>query len=149
MGFAFLVRGCFSCEGASPPAFATAKSSARAPGRALCEVVAGRSVGDSGVVERLVDYRSRQSESPMRLLSEREIDVLREIAEGNANASIAGSLHLSEWSVEKYVNSIFSKLGPSEEKLLSRRVASVLAISVHPRHQSVLSRPDFTKSVSC
>ena len=93
---------------------------------ALREVAAGRSVVDSGVVERLVDYRSRQDESPLRQLSEREIEVLREMAEGKSNSSIAGSLHLSESSVEKYVNSIFSKLGLSEE-LLSRRVAAVLA----------------------
>src|SRR2546423_216099 len=95
--------------------------------RALREVAAGRSVVDPGVVERLVDYRTRQAESPLRLLSEREIDVLREMAECKGNASIAGTLHLSESSVEKYVNSIFSKLGLSEEKLLSRRVAAVLA----------------------
>jgi DNA-binding NarL/FixJ family response regulator len=48
------------------------------------------------------------------------------MAEGKSNSSIAGSLHLSESSVEKYVNSIFSKLGLSEERLLSRRVAAVL-----------------------
>ncbi len=94
---------------------------------ALREVAAGRSVVDAGVVERLVDYRSRQSESPLRLLTDRERDVLSEMAEGKANASIAEGLHLSESSVEKYVNSIFSKLGLSEEKLLSRRVAAVLA----------------------
>ena len=94
---------------------------------ALREVSAGRSVVDSGVVERLVDYRSRQAESPLRLLSEREIAVLREMAEGKSNSSIANGLHLSESSVEKYVNTIFSKLGLSEERLLSRRVAAVLA----------------------
>ena len=93
---------------------------------ALREVAAGRSVVDSGVVERLVEYRSRQAESPLRLLSERELDVLREMAEGKANATIASSLHLSESSVEKYVNAIFSKLGLSEERLMSRRVAAVL-----------------------
>jgi DNA-binding NarL/FixJ family response regulator len=93
---------------------------------ALREVAAGRSVVDSGVVERLVDYRARQAESPLRLLSEREIDVLREMAEGKANALIADSLHLSESSVEKYMNAIFSKLGLSEERLQSRRVAAVL-----------------------
>ena len=81
---------------------------------------------DSGVVERLVDYRVRQAESPLQLLSAREIDVLREMG-GKSNASIADSLHLSESSVEKYVNSIFSKVGLSEEKLLSRRVDAVLA----------------------
>jgi DNA-binding NarL/FixJ family response regulator len=95
--------------------------------RALREVAAGRSVVDPGVVERLVDYRSRQVESPLRLLSPREVDVLREMAEGKSNSSIAADLHLSESSVEKYVNSIFSKLGLSEERLLSRRVAAVLA----------------------
>ncbi len=94
---------------------------------ALREVASGRSVVDSGVVERLVDHRSRQAESPLRLLSEREIEVLREMAEGKSNSSIAGDLHLSESSVEKYVNTIFSKLGLSEERLLSRRVAAVLA----------------------
>ena len=94
---------------------------------ALREVAAGRSVVDAAVVERLVDYRSRQTESPLRMLSEREIDVLREMAEGKSNSAIAGDLHVSESSVEKYVNSIFSKLGLSEERLLSRRVAAVLA----------------------
>jgi DNA-binding NarL/FixJ family response regulator len=94
---------------------------------ALREVAAGRSVVDTGVVERLVDYRTRQAESPLRLLGEREIDVLREMAEGKTNSVIADSLHLSESSVEKYVNSIFSKLSLSEERLLSRRVAAVLA----------------------
>ncbi len=95
--------------------------------RALHEVAAGRSVVDPGVVERLVDFRSRQAESPLRLLSPREVDVLREMAEGKSNSSIAADLHLSESSVEKYVNSIFSKLGLTEERLLSRRVAAVLA----------------------
>ncbi len=94
---------------------------------ALREVAAGRSVVDAAVVERLVDYRSRQTESPLRMLSERERDVLREMAEGKSNSAIAGDLHVSESSVEKYVNSIFSKLGLSEERLLSRRVAAVLA----------------------
>jgi DNA-binding NarL/FixJ family response regulator len=94
---------------------------------ALREVASGRSVVDSGVIERLVDYRSRQAASPLHLLSEREIEVLREMAEGKSNGAIAGSLHLSESSVEKYVNTIFSKLGLSEERLLSRRVAAVLA----------------------
>jgi len=51
----------------------------------------------------------------------------REMAEGKANSSIADSRRLSESSVEKYVNSIFSKLGLSEERVLSRRVAAVLA----------------------
>ena len=93
---------------------------------ALREVAAGRSVIDPGVVERLVDYRARQAESSLRLLSVREVDVLRVMAEGKSNVAIAIALHLSESSVEKYVNTIFSKLGLSEERSVSRRVTAVL-----------------------
>lgn len=103
---------------------------------ALREVVAGRSVVDAGVVERLVDYRSRQAESPLRWLTEREVEVLREMAEGGSNSAIAASLHLSESSVEKYVNAIFSKLNLAEERNVSRRVAAVLTYLRDSSHRS-------------
>jgi DNA-binding NarL/FixJ family response regulator len=45
--------------------------------RALSEVAAGRSVVDARVVERLVQFRSRQSASPLRELAPRELQVLR------------------------------------------------------------------------
>jgi len=48
------------------------------------------------------------------------------MAEGKSNSSIAADLHLSESSVEKYVNSIFSKLGLAEEKDTHRRVKAAL-----------------------
>jgi DNA-binding NarL/FixJ family response regulator len=101
---------------------------------ALREVAAGRSVVDARVVERLVDFRTRQAESALRQLGPRELDVLREMAEGKTNGAIAESLHLSESAIEKYVNSIFSKLGLSEERKLSRRVAAVLAYLRDPDH---------------
>jgi DNA-binding NarL/FixJ family response regulator len=94
---------------------------------ALREVSLGRSVVDARVVERLVDFRSRQSQSSLRALTPRELDVLREMAEGKTNGAIAESLHLSESAIEKYVNVIFAKLHLSEERKLSRRVAAVLA----------------------
>ena len=93
---------------------------------ALREVSVGRSVVDARVVERLVDFRSRQAQSALHALTAREIDVLREMAEGKTNGAIAESLHLSESAIEKYVNSIFAKLHLSEERKLSRRVAAVL-----------------------
>jgi DNA-binding NarL/FixJ family response regulator len=94
---------------------------------ALREVSAGRSIVDARVVEQLVDQRIRQAQSPLGRLGPRELDVLREMAEGKTNAAIAEDLHLSESAIEKYVNAIFSKLGLSEERKLSRRVAAVLA----------------------
>jgi DNA-binding NarL/FixJ family response regulator len=94
---------------------------------ALREVAAGRSTVDARIVQQLVDQRVRQAASPLTRLGPRELDVLREMAEGKTNAAIGEDLHLSESAIEKYVNTIFGKLGLSEERKLSRRVAAVLA----------------------
>ena len=59
-------------------------------------------------------------------LTPRELEVLGEMAQGSSNATIAASLVLSERAIEKHTNSIFSKLGLSEERDLNRRVAAVL-----------------------
>jgi DNA-binding NarL/FixJ family response regulator len=95
--------------------------------RALHEVLAGRSVIDPEVVETLVSRRARVAESPLSSLSPRELDVLREMAQGKTNANIAESLVLSQSAIEKHINSIFAKLGLSAEPKLHRRVAAVLA----------------------
>jgi DNA-binding NarL/FixJ family response regulator len=58
-------------------------------------------------------------------LTARELEVLREMAQGHCNARIGARLSLSESSVEKYVNSIFAKLGLSEQQV-HRRVVAVL-----------------------
>ncbi|MGB8651589.1 MAG: response regulator transcription factor [Mycobacteriales bacterium] len=102
---------------------------------ALREVAAGRSVVDARVVERLVDFRTRQAESSLRALTPREIEVLREMAEGKTNGAIATSLHLSESAIEKHVNAIFVKLQLTEERSISRRVAAVLAYLRDAQHQ--------------
>jgi DNA-binding NarL/FixJ family response regulator len=93
---------------------------------ALRAVVAGRSVVDPGVVERLVQEQVRKARSPLRGLSARELDVLREMAEGRTNTAIAQRLHLSESAIEKYIGTIFTKLNLGEERRVSRRVAAVL-----------------------
>lgn len=93
---------------------------------ALREVVRGGSVIDPQVVDALVTRRARLRESPLARLTPRELDVLREMAQGRGNAGIAQDLSLSESSVEKHVNAIFTKLGLSGEQLVHRRVAAVL-----------------------
>jgi DNA-binding NarL/FixJ family response regulator len=93
---------------------------------ALTEVSRGGSVVDPQVVEALVGRRARLRTSPLTSLTARELDVLREMAQGRGNAGIAAALHLSESSVEKYVNAIFTKLGLSSEQLVHRRVTAVL-----------------------
>jgi DNA-binding NarL/FixJ family response regulator len=93
---------------------------------ALRAVAAGRSVVDPAVVEGLVQQQIHLAASPLRALSGRELDVLREMAEGRTNAAIAERLHLSESAIEKYVGTIFTKLDLGEEPRISRRVAAVL-----------------------
>jgi DNA-binding NarL/FixJ family response regulator len=93
---------------------------------ALREVTSGGSVVDPQVVDALVSRRARLRESPLARLTPREHDVLREMAQGRGNAGIAAELSLSESSVEKYVNAIFTKLDLASEQLVHRRVAAVL-----------------------
>jgi DNA-binding NarL/FixJ family response regulator len=94
--------------------------------RALRAVAAGGSVIDSAVVEALLTHRTRDENSPLVELSPRELDVLREMAQGKANKGIGEVLLLSESSVEKYVHSIFIKLDLAQESQLHRRVLAVL-----------------------
>lgn len=91
---------------------------------AIKEVARGGSVVDPKVVEALVSARTRESE--VSRLTPREKEVLSEMAQGKNNAGIAGSLLLTERAVEKHINSIFSKLGVSEETATHRRVKAVL-----------------------
>jgi DNA-binding NarL/FixJ family response regulator len=94
---------------------------------ALREVSRGGSVIDPQVVEALVRGRARLQQSALKDLTARELDVLREMAQGRGNLGIAGQLHLSESSVEKHVNAIFAKLGLTAEQQSHRRVMAVLA----------------------
>jgi DNA-binding NarL/FixJ family response regulator len=94
--------------------------------RAIREVAGGGSVIDPKVVEALVDARSRRSDSPLQHLTPRESEVLAEMAQGRNNAAVAATLGLSERAVEKHINSVFSKLGLSEEPDVHRRVKAVL-----------------------
>ncbi len=91
-----------------------------------CRGRRGGSVIDPKVVEVLVRARLRTESSPLQALTERERDVLAQMATGKGNAAIAAALVLTVRSVEKYINGIFSKLGLSEEPDTHRRVKAVL-----------------------
>lgn len=95
--------------------------------RALQEVARGGSVLDPRVVEALVSAKDRAAHSPLASLTEREREVLSLMAQGRNNAGIAETLFLTERAVEKHINSMFHKLGLSEEPNVHRRVMAVLA----------------------
>ncbi len=54
---------------------------------------------------------SQASFTPVTPLSDREIEVLRLISDGKANASIADSLYISVSTVKTHINNLYSKLG--------------------------------------
>ncbi|MGY1694752.1 response regulator [Geodermatophilus sp. SYSU D00766] len=93
--------------------------------RALREVAAGGSALDPKVVEGLL-RRSTGERSPLAGLTDRELEVLQQMATGRSNAAIARVAYMSERAVEKHITALFQKLGLSEEGDLNRRVAAVL-----------------------
>ena len=95
--------------------------------RALEEVSRGGSVLDPKVVEALVAAKDRMAHSPLGLLTDREREVLSFMAQGMNNAAIAMALFLTDRAVEKHINSMFHKLGLTEEHDVHRRVMAVLA----------------------
>jgi len=99
---------------------------------AIREVAQGGSVIDPAVVETLVSASARRRRSDLDRLTPRETEILAEMAQGKSNAGIGASLVLSERAVEKHTNSIFSKLGLTEERDLNRRVKAVLLYLSEP-----------------
>jgi len=93
---------------------------------AIRAVAAGGSAIDPKVVEALVTDKARAEESPLKELTARELDVLREMAEGKNNAAIGQALFLTERSVEKVIHSIFLKLGIGWEPNVHKRVKAVI-----------------------
>jgi DNA-binding NarL/FixJ family response regulator len=89
---------------------------------ALSRIAAGGSVLDSEVVAQIL----ARSRSPLASLTPREREVLTLMAEGRSNAAIANALSVGEGAVEKYINSIFSKLDLTPTDSDHRRVLAVL-----------------------
>jgi DNA-binding NarL/FixJ family response regulator len=94
--------------------------------RAIRVVAEGGSVIDPLVVDELVRARSQGREPGLSSLTPREAEILAEMAQGKSNSAIAAALFVTERAVEKHTNSIFAKLGLSEEKDVNRRVKAVL-----------------------
>ena len=89
-------------------------------------MAAGGSVIDPLVVDELVRARHADRQTGLAALTARESEILAEMAQGKSNAAVAVSLSVTERAVEKHTNSIFAKLGLSEEKDVNRRVKAVL-----------------------
>jgi DNA-binding NarL/FixJ family response regulator len=91
---------------------------------AVRRVADGGSALDPIIVSTLL---SRQRpDDPLALLTPREREVLELMAGGSSNQGIADKLVITVRAVEKYVSSIFGKLGLPSTGSESRRVLAVL-----------------------
>ncbi|WP_410571932.1 response regulator transcription factor [Amycolatopsis sp. cmx-4-61] len=91
---------------------------------ALRRVADGETVLDPEVVSQL--FSATRRTDALGGLTPREREVLGLMAEGRSNSAIAAELFLSPGSVEKYVTSIFGKLGLPPSEGDNRRVLAVL-----------------------
>ncbi len=93
----------------------------------IVDAVRGASRGETGWLSRriaaLVTTWMRKDEDQPSSLTQRELEVLRLVVAGNTNKAIALELHISEKTIEKYLESILRKLGVS-----SRVEAAVYAV---------------------
>ena len=80
-------------------------------------VAAGNALLDPSVTRRLIEEFAKRPEPAMKRpkelawLTERELEVLKEIARGLTNAEIAARLHVSETTVKTHVAHVLDKLG--------------------------------------
>lgn len=93
----------------------------------LSRIAAGELVIEPALAARLVDGSAGRA-GELAMLSEREFDVLRLMAEGRSNAGIAAELYVSVKAVEKHSAAIFAKLRLTDHAgSQHRRVLAVLA----------------------
>lgn len=67
----------------------------------------------SKVLDRFAEL-SRRAQAPTDALSEREIEVLRLMAKGDANKEIAAQLHITDSTVKTHISNIFQKLNAKD-----------------------------------
>jgi DNA-binding NarL/FixJ family response regulator len=91
---------------------------------AVERVAAGGSVLDPIIVSTLL--ARQRNDDPLAELTPREREVLTLMAEGRSNQGIADKLVITLRAVEKYVSTIFGKLGLPSTGSDSRRVLAVL-----------------------
>lgn len=93
----------------------------------ICESIRGVARGEKGWFSRRVNAQLtdllRDSETSKVKLTARQIEVINGIVKGKTNKMIAAELKISEKTVEKYIESLFAKLGAT-----SRVEVAVIAV---------------------
>jgi DNA-binding NarL/FixJ family response regulator len=92
------------------------------PGSRLMEAIRSAARGESVLhpsvaakvlneFNRLSQPRATPSSEQLKLLSQRELEVLRELANGKSNKEIGAALHLAEGTVKNHMSHLLNKLG--------------------------------------
>ena len=92
---------------------------------ALRRLVDGECVIDPTIVARFM--HPKREPDPLDVLTDREREVLAQLAEGRSNTAIAATLFIAERTVESHTTQIFQKLGLESSTEVHRRVSAVLA----------------------
>src|SRR5665647_624171 len=107
------------------------------PGKELVEAVravaGGATVLQSGLTARLL-IASRQPEQGVTDLSERELEVLRLLAEGLHNREIGVLMGISTRTVDRHCDNIYAKLGVSTRTEAVVRAISTKLLTVSDEH---------------
>jgi DNA-binding NarL/FixJ family response regulator len=90
---------------------------------ALRRVASGGTALDPEVVSQLLQRRQRD---PLNQLTSREREVLALMAQGLSNTAIAATLVVSDGTVAKHINNIFTKLDLAPTDTQHRRVVATL-----------------------
>ena len=93
----------------------------------LCRAIKAAAAGQVQLSPKAAARLMREVRAPdsPETLTEREVDVLRLLAQGQANKQIAGNLQIGEKTVKTHVSNILAKLG-----VLSRTQAALYAVRI-------------------
>jgi two-component system, NarL family, response regulator DegU len=94
--------------------------------RAIREVNAGRAIVHPQVTHTVISQfqgRYETNDTWREVLTEREMDILRELANGKSNEEIADTLHITSKTVKNHISNVLSKL-----RVTDRTQAVIIAL---------------------